>query len=176
MRARASEVFRSLVSLTAISWLAHIVGYIAVNFIYPRRLVKVPKSTKLHPTVLLRQSKNIFLGEHCLLNHGCVLQAGYDTAVIKLGNFVHCGPYVQFFAYNHRFDDVMSPSIQQGYLESDIIVEDDVWIGAGTVVAAGSVIPRGCVIGANSVVTGRLEHDFGVYAGVPARFIKSRYQ
>ena len=134
----------------------------------------MPRTTKLHPSVLLRQSQNIKIGAHGLLNHGCIIQAGYDTAKVVLGDFVHCGPYVQFFAYDHRFDDLTQPSISQGYREADIIVSDDVWIGAGTVVLSGAFIAKGVVVGANSVVAGRLDVEYGIYVGSPARLVKKR--
>lgn len=54
-----------------------------------------------------------------------------------------------------------------------IIIEDDVWIGAGVKVLDGVTIAQGCVIGANSVVTKSTE-PYGIYVGVPARKIKSR--
>ena len=174
MKVSCWSVIRSAISVALFVWLFRMVGYVLVNFVYPRTIVAAPRSTKLHPTVLLRQPKNITIGSNGLINHGCVIQAGYEAAKVTLGNYVHCGPYVQFFAYDHRFDDLEKPSIQQGYSEADIIVSDDVWIGAGSVIVAGSFIARGVVVGANSVVAGRLDKEFGIYAGVPARLIKKR--
>lgn len=174
MKIALSSVIRSAFSLTMFVWLFRLVGYLLANYIYPRTVMSIPRSTKLHPTVLIRQPKNINIGCNGLVNHGCIIQAGYETAKVCIGDYVHCGPYVQFFAYNHKFDNMGLPSIQQGYAEADITICDDVWIGAGSVVVAGAFVAKGAVIGANSVVTGRLETEYGIYAGAPARLIKQR--
>ena len=174
MKISALRALQSVFTLTSLRWLLSLGGYLIVNFVYPRTIASVPRTTKLHPTVILRQADNIKIGAHGLLNHGCVIQAGYEAAQVVLGEFVHCGPYVQFFAYDHRFDDLALPSIRQGYREADIIVSDDVWIGAGTVVLAGAFIAKGVVVGANSVVAGRLDVEYGIYVGSPARLVKKR--
>lgn len=54
-----------------------------------------------------------------------------------------------------------------------IVIEDDVWIGAGVKILDGVTIAKGCVIGANAVVT-RSTEAYGIYVGVPAQKIKSR--
>ena len=174
MKIPLSSVIRSALSFAMFVWLFRLVGYVLANFIYPRMVMNIPRSTKLHPTVLMRQPKNITIGSQGLINHGCVIQAGYETAKVCIGDYVHCGPYVQFFAYNHKYNDLELPSILQGYVEADITICDDVWIGAGSVIVAGAFVAKGSVIGANSVVIGRLETEYGIYAGAPARLIKQR--
>ena len=54
-----------------------------------------------------------------------------------------------------------------------IVIEDDVWIGAGAKILGGSHIAKGCVIGANAVVKGRTK-PYGIYVGAPARLLKRR--
>jgi maltose O-acetyltransferase len=54
-----------------------------------------------------------------------------------------------------------------------IIIEDDVWIGAGAVIMPGVTLRRGTVVGANSVVTKDTE-EYAVVVGAPARKIRSR--
>ena len=163
-------------SIKTYKYLFYHVGYFIINFIYPRLKLEIGQKTKLHPTVLLRQVDNISIGDFGLINHGCVLQAGYDNAEIRIGDKVHFGPYVTIFAYNHAISDKFTPSIDQGYVEKSVFIGDDVWIGAGTVILAGVNIPRGCVVGAGSVVTGDLQFEYGVYAGNPAKFKKFRYE
>nr|WP_275887151.1 DapH/DapD/GlmU-related protein [Arenimonas caeni] len=57
------------------------------------------------------------------------------------------------------------------HVDGDIVIEDDVWVGAGAIVLPNVVLGRGCVVGAGSVVT-RSVPPGCVYAGNPARFLK----
>ncbi len=54
------------------------------------------------------------------------------------------------------------------------VIENDVWVGAGSLIKSGITIHNGAVIGMGSVVT----HDvpaYEVWAGNPARQIKDRF-
>ena len=56
-------------------------------------------------------------------------------------------------------------------LMKDIIVEDDVWVGANSIILKGVTLKKGSVIAAGSVVT-KSTTPFSLYAGNPAKFIK----
>jgi len=161
------KVIVSLFRVTTWKYFAYSVAYWFVNFVVPRSSVSIGHKSDIHPTALLRHSERIFVGDNVLINHGNVLQAGKVKSRILLGNYVHTGPNVMMFAYNHRFDKGI-PSKNQNYDEADIVVGNDVWIGAGSIILAGTVIEDGCVIAAGSVVRGKLEAN-GIYVGVPAK-------
>lgn len=55
----------------------------------------------------------------------------------------------------------------------EVVLGNDVWIGAGTCVLPGVVVHDGAVIGANSVVTGDVP-AYEIWAGNPARKISER--
>jgi acetyltransferase-like isoleucine patch superfamily enzyme len=86
---------------------------------------------------------------------------------------VICGPRVSFHAENHVYTDPDTPIRLQGVTRRGIVVEDDCWIGAGSMILDGVRISRGCVVAAGAVVT-RDVPPYSVVAGVPARVIKSR--
>jgi acetyltransferase-like isoleucine patch superfamily enzyme len=74
-------------------------------------------------------------------------------------------------AVNHVFDDPRRSFVEQGITAQGIVVEDDVWIGAGAILTDGVRIGRGAVVAAGAVVT----HDVlphTVVAGVPARVVR----
>ena len=52
-----------------------------------------------------------------------------------------------------------------------IIIEDDVWIGFGTIILKGVKVGKGAIISAGSVVTKDVE-SFTVVAGNPAQLVK----
>jgi acetyltransferase-like isoleucine patch superfamily enzyme len=55
--------------------------------------------------------------------------------------------------------------------DAPIVIEDDVWIGAGAIVLPGVTIGRGAVVAAGAVVTADVP-PFTVVGGVPAKTIK----
>jgi virginiamycin A acetyltransferase len=115
---------------------------------------------------------NIVIGENVFLNSGTVLYSGNG---IKIGDNVLVGPNCSIVPVNHNFTDVKIPIRLQQFLPSKggIVIEEDVWIGAGVTILDGSFIEKGCIIGANSLVKGKL-NEYSVYAGNPLTLIKRR--
>lgn len=62
-----------------------------------------------------------------------------------------------------------------GIYSKEVIIEDDVWIGANCVIMSGISIGKGSIIGANSVVTADVP-PYSVVAGSPAKKIKNRLE
>ncbi len=91
---------------------------------------------------------------------------------ITLGDRVYTSPLVQIAAVEHVFSDPTRPFVEQGITAQGIVVEDDVWIGAGAVITDGVRIGRGAVVAAGAVVTQNVAAHT-VVAGVPARVIKT---
>ena len=55
----------------------------------------------------------------------------------------------------------------------DIVIGNHVWLCAFTKVMKGARITDDCIIGNSSLVSGKLETPHSLYAGIPARFIKT---
>ena len=62
-------------------------------------------------------------------------------------------------------------SAEASYLVSDVVIENDVWVGANVTILRGSHIGAGAVIAAGAVVRGRIPPRT-VAGGVPARVLK----
>ena len=101
-------------------------------------------------------------------------------AEVKIGNHVMTGPEVMFITGSHRYDIVgrymntITNEEKRPSDDQDIIVEDDVWIGARATILKGVTIGEGSIVGACSVVT----HDvppYSIVAGNPAKVIKVRF-
>ena len=58
--------------------------------------------------------------------------------------------------------------------DQPVVVEDDVWIGAGVIVLKGVTIGSGSIVAAGAVVTKSIP-PFSIAAGVPAKVIRQRF-
>jgi acetyltransferase-like isoleucine patch superfamily enzyme len=74
-------------------------------------------------------------------------------------------------AVNHVFDDPTRPMVEQGITAEGIVVEDDVWIGAGAIITDGVRICKGAVVAAGAVVTQDVP-PYTVVGGVPAKALR----
>jgi len=92
----------------------------------------------------------------------------FDASVsITVGANVMIGPLCYVTDHDHGTAQG-HPVGQMALVEAPVIIEDNVWLGAGVVVLKGVTISRDAVIGAGSVVT-RDVPPGARYVGVPAR-------
>jgi acetyltransferase-like isoleucine patch superfamily enzyme len=139
--------------------------------------------------------QGVWIGENSIVMHGAVLHVynfrnmphsgiriGQDSLIgeycvvrgqggVTIGDRVYTSPFSQLIAVNHVFDDPDQPFVDQGLTAEGIVVEDDVWIGAGAIITDGVRIGKGAVIAAGAVVTGDVPAHT-VVGGVPARVIR----
>lgn len=102
-----------------------------------------------------------------------------------IGNDVLFANYVALVGrYDHNYSEI-GISIRQAAairdkeynwkgLNEKVVIEDDVWIGHGSIILSGTTIGRGSIIAAGSVVTGDVE-PYSIYGGNPAAKIKNRF-
>lgn len=115
---------------------------------------------------------DLTVGASCYINSGCVFYTGNG---IEIGDKVLIAANCTFAPVNHAYANRDVAIIKQGFSPSrgGIVIEDDVWIGAGCVILDGAHLEKGCVVGANSLVRGRLD-AYGVYAGQPLEKVSER--
>lgn len=120
--------------------------------------------------------KNIHLGDNVIIGRGATLMAAESRIII--GNKVMFGPEVMLIAGNHNtsIPGKAMADVHQKRPEDDqdIVIEDDVWVGARTTILMGVTVRRGAIIGASSVVT-REVPPYAVVAGNPAKIIRFRW-
>lgn len=91
---------------------------------------------------------------------------------VQLGDRVYTSPQVQILAVNHVYDDPARSFVEQGITAQGIVIEDDVWIGAGAIITDGVRVGRGAVVAAGAVVTADVP-PHTVVGGVPARVLRA---
>ena len=114
---------------------------------------------------------SIDLGSHVTVNSGCVI-ASY--ARVQIGDHCLIGEYTSIRDANHG-TAIGQPMRLQDHVAAPIVIEDDVWIGRGSVILKGVHIGAGAIVGANSVVTGDVP-SMAVVVGAPAKPIMQRSQ
>jgi virginiamycin A acetyltransferase len=114
-------------------------------------------------------SGNVIIGDRSIINSCCVLYTGNG---IVIGNDVAIAANCTFAPVNHEYREKARLIRDQRFRASKggIVIEDDVWIGAGCVLLDGAILRRGCVIGAMSLVRGEVP-AYSIQAGNPMRQI-----
>lgn len=129
------------------------------------------KNTILNRYSYLNAAKGkIIIGEGSEINNFTVIN-GMGNVII--GNNVLIGPNVQIISYNHNFMDKNQKIKKQGITKEEIIIEDDVWIGASTIILPGVTIKKGSVIAGGSVVN-KNTLEYSINIGSPSKFHKER--
>lgn len=147
----------------------HYYGY---SHVRERRLVRTGSGTRMSPNISFRNGERIQTGRECHIGERCYLWAGDSTGRIIIGDFVSLAPEVFITASDYQFV-LGTPFRHQPKRERDIIIGNDVWLGARVVVTAGVTIGDGCIVGAGAVVTRDIPAG-SIAAGVPAKVIGTR--
>jgi acetyltransferase-like isoleucine patch superfamily enzyme len=111
----------------------------------------------------------ITIGKDSLIGEYSVIRG---QGGVTIGDRVYTSPFTQIIAVNHVFDDPNRPFVEQGITAEGIVIEDDVWLGAGAIITDGVRVGRGAVVAAGAVVTKDVP-PHTVVGGVPAKTIKT---
>ena len=82
-------------------------------------------------------------------------------------------PNCVIVSFNHGYQDIQTPMIDQPWVGEPVFIEDDVWIGANCTIIMGVTIGKGSIIAANAVVSKDIP-PYSIVGGVPARILGSR--
>jgi acetyltransferase-like isoleucine patch superfamily enzyme len=171
-RSQKKQVLRALLSRDFGKAMLSGIGYYVHEQVLWRRQIHLEGTARIHPTASIRNAANVYVGRNSHINHHCCIWAG-DQSCIRLGADLLMGPGVMMFAGNHGLSRDM-PMTHQPRGEADIVVGDDVWLGAGAIVTGGVHLAEGIVVAAGAVVTKTIDVPYSIVGGIPARIIGSR--
>ncbi len=155
---------------------------------------------RLRCKLLLANKKNITLGENSTFGRGTIF---YAPKRMSIGNNVYIGKYCTLEAdieigngvliannvgligkYDHDYTCIGkaikdSPWIGDSNYnfkgkDLKIVIEDDTWIGYGSIVVSGVKIGKGSIVAAGSVVLKDIP-PYSIVAGNPAKVIGARF-
>ena len=114
----------------------------------------------------------ITFGDNVIVSRNCVIQSktaavtigdktdiGCNTIIsssggISIGNSVLIAGNCYIGGGRYLSARLEVPMLEQGvYTRGPVIIDDDVWLGAGAIVLVGVQIGKGCIVGAGAVVT-----------------------
>lgn len=121
--------------------------------------------------ILVNKEGLISIGNNTLISTNCNINSGVGE--IHIGNNVMIAANSYIINNDHNIYENLSPKLS-GHITRNIVIEDNVWIGANCIVLKGVKIGEGAIIGAGSIVTKNVK-PYSINVGNPCKFIKFRF-
>lgn len=122
-----------------------------------------------HYSIIKGYYKNSMeIGEGTWIGQNCFVHSGGG---IRIGKAVGIGPYVKILTSYHIEESTDIPVMHNPLEFKEVIIEDGVDIGIGSIILPGIRIGEGSIIGAGSVVTHNVE-SYTIVAGSPAKLLR----
>lgn len=132
--------------------------------------VSLGSKINIYPGVVFWGPGAISIGNEVELGFNTVI---YATRSVKIGNQVSIAAHCYIIDSNHGIARNAPIRKQTSTVKGEVVIEDDVWLGAGVKVLSGVHIGKGAVIGAQSLVNKDIP-DYAIAVGVPAKVIGYR--
>jgi len=121
-------------------------------------------------TILTCHDGDIVLEDNVNIGFNCVISS-LGTIVIKENHLMAAFCYL--VGGDHVADRTDVPILYQGRTAKGIMLEENIWLGAGVAVLDGSTIGRDSIIGAHAVVTNKIP-PYSIAVGAPAKVLRDR--
>lgn len=105
-------------------------------------------------------SQRLIIGNYCSIAPDVLFVVSGEHSLNRISTY----PYKNYYI-NRQYE-----SLSKG----DIVIGDDVWIGARATIMSGISIGQGAVIAAGAVVTTNVP-PYSIVGGVPAKLIRRRF-
>jgi len=134
--------------------------------------------------IVLEKNSKLVLGDNVNFFSGAQIKC-FENAEVKIGNDTYFSGYVTIHAKESIsigkkcsiswgvtiIDSDFHSIYNQDIKSSNVIIDDNVWIGCNVTILKGVNIHNGSIIAAGSIMTSSTTQK-GIYAGNPAKLIK----
>ena len=185
---RGRDIFKQFSPIiNTIAFILRICPISVLKIIYPRRLSgklgmgirycfgkclfkTIGKNVSIHKDVYIFRPDKLEIGDNVSIHPMSYIDA---NGGITIGNDVSIAHAVTIMSTTHNYKDQNIPIKDQGISLGQVIIGNNIWIGAKAVILKGIRIGNGSVVGASAVVTRDIPENT-IVAGIPAKAIKSR--
>lgn len=176
-------------------------GFSSFFKLWSRKKITIEKGVKVNLKTFVEDNVKIYHDTKILGSSvGRGTYIGWNSVLnnVRIGRFCSIAPFVEVVYGRHAVNEFVSshPAFystvgqagfsfvnetkfdEVSFADKDKVyrvnIGNDVWIGYGAKIMEGVTIGDGAIIGAGSIVTKNVE-AYGIYVGIPAKKIKSRF-
>lgn len=147
------------------------------SFFYRKAFKSCGRNVYLRPMSSdFKGIENFTIGNNVSIPKGSTFYSTEAELIIK--DNVIFGPHPTIITGDHRIDKIGVPIIKNDEKlpenDADVIIEEDVWVGANVVILKGVMIGRGSIVAAGAVVNKSCP-PYSIIGGVPAKILKYRF-
>lgn len=103
-------------------------------------------------TEIAATNAKICIGENCFINRNCMI-ISHESIVLKNNVTIGPGTYI----YDHDHDG------HGGFVTDKVVIEENVWIGAGCIILKGVTIGEGSIIAAGTLISKNVKPHTMIY-------------
>lgn len=153
----------------------------ALNIFQRKRYPHISKSAKVALSVKIYGPQNLYMEDFTKINGGTIMNTRASVTFKKysgaaFGCTIITGNHLSVPGKHHAMvsdKDKEELDIYHEY-DKDVVIGEDVWLGANSTVLAGVTIGRGAIVGAGSVVRCDVP-PYSIVAGNPAKVVGFRF-
>lgn len=133
--------------------------------------ISIGTNVTLYPGVMFFGEGPIRIGDNTKIGNNTIIYASVGGGVtIGSHSAIAANCYIIDADHGTKSDKYID---EQEMVVKNVVIGDNVWLGAHVVVLKGAIINDGAVVGAMSLVNSEMKQD-SINVGIPAKFIKDK--
>lgn len=156
-------------------------GWLITKF-YHRQFKHIHKKSYVSHTVIVNNPENLYMDEHTNIDGGAFIMNDRARFIMKknsgsaIGLLIVTGNHMSVVGKNlKQVTNKVKDDLDVNHeMDKDVVVDEDVWIGARVTLLSGAHLGRGCEVGSGSVVRGSVP-PYSVVVGNPCKVVGFRF-